>query len=350
MNLLKLLIYNLCLYFINCLDEKLCHIIERLNNKTDIYCKVEYGSYVKIQKDNKNLEYLLSETKPSNNRDVLKIMEYNIDKSGYGGDSPYEKGAQEIIERIYNYTKKEDIDIIVLIEVARDCILFGNYINTAKQLAEKLDFDFVFNPEFYIPDQSNENSQCLIGNVILSKFKIKKYESLIFDSQCCNYENQIGKRNAISIEIEINNKNYKIYGTHLESGQSSFRSFFESMIIRDKQLNEISKNILLETKNSEKNFEEYFIIGDFNNPIPLMKSPFNPFNKLKRFFDSHGSIWFFNRRSCPFDKILDKFFLANLDYIYSFNKNKFYDSKILNEEYFYGFSDHSPIVTNYRLK
>lgn len=340
---------------------KLCEVVEDTNKKPiDIKCQIEHGNQIgsnqaglkfleKAEISNKETENRVLETTQQAQK-YLKIFNYNIDKSGYGGDSPLEKGAVEIVTRITTFVKKEDIDLLILVEVARDCIHYGNYINTAEEIAKHLGYEFVFNPEYLIPDQSNEKHQCLIGNAIISKYKIMKYESIIFNSQCCIYPDQLGKRNAVAIEINVNNKNYKFFGTHLESGQNTVSSFFESLKVRYNQLSEIDKNITSEIKKNKNYFSEFFIAGDFNNPLPLMKNPFCPFAKLYKYHDSHSVISFRKRTTCPFEKKLSQMNLATLDYIYSYYHDYFSNSKIINDEYFYGYSDHHPIITSYELK
>lgn len=353
--ILTLIIIALKAGFITSQNNKLCEVIENVDKTPkSINCIVENKSFISNYdtfsiKSNESAQKEFLNSLKSLNADTLKIFEYNLDKSGYGGDSPLEKGAEELINRISSFAEKENIDILILVEIARDCISYGNNINTAAEISKRLGYEFVFNPEFYIPNQSDSKHQCLIGNAILSKYPIIKYDSIVFENQCCNYSDQIGKRNSIVIDINVKNKNYKIFGLHLESGKSSFKSFFEALKIRYGQLHEIDRNIKADIKKDKNYYEEFFVGGDFNNPLLLMKSPFCPFATLLNYFDAHDNLPYFSRNTCPFDKPLAKLNFANLDYIYSYKRNKFENSKILKDDMFYGYSDHFPIITNYRL-
>jgi endonuclease/exonuclease/phosphatase family metal-dependent hydrolase len=311
-------------------NENLCNI----SDLNDIKCKLEY--YRLFEEANFYL-----------NQNYLKILEYNIDKSGYGGDSPFEKGYKPIINYLEKLHNQENFDIIILIEVARNCFYQNEPINTTQKIAEKLKMNFVYGVEYYIPNYSTKETQCTIGNAILSRHKLTNFNQLVFKSQCCSYPNQIGRRLAVQADIFVNNKNFKIYSVHLESGRSdSFKSIYQSFITRHNQSKEIIENILT-TKN---NYEEVFVIGDFNSPLIYLDYSIKSFYKLN-YHDSHKGFFIWNRMTCPFNGVLSKLRLGNLDYIFSKNYDHFIESKIWNHmDEYYGLSDHMPIMTKYLLK
>jgi hypothetical protein len=89
-------------------------------------------------------------------------MEYNIDRNGYGGDSPLEKGMDPIIELITsnksvcseetlitdNGNKVPIPDILIISEIARDCKDYGSNMNGVEYLAKRLNMSYAYVVEF----------------------------------------------------------------------------------------------------------------------------------------------------------------------------------------------------------
>lgn len=308
-------------------NKVLCEVIQE---GKDVKCEIEHGSFIEANS-------------PLPNKTSLKILEFNVDKSGYGGDSPLEKGHVPIMNYLQLLVEQEDIDVIIVSEIARDCPQWGNGVNTVVEIAKLLKASYIYGVEFYLPSQSSSTSQCTMGNGIISRYNLENASQIVFKTQMHAYASQIGNRQSVYGDIQVNNKSFRIYSAHLESGSDGISGVIKAFGVRRDQMKEIVEH----TDQGEKKYE-YIIAGDFNSPlIYLDYSLFDLY--FGGFYDSHRSIWFYKRTTCPFSP-LDKYYLSVLDYIFAKNHKNFENPKIYNEQNeFYGLSDHLPISVTYRL-
>lgn len=343
-------------------DQQIVNAFNYTTNNDDvIICEIEHE------------EKYLTDNSPT---DVLKILEYNIDKNGLNGDGPYEKGFEPIIEALKQFQKSENPDVIILVEVARNCYKFGQN-NLGQLLGEALNMNFFYAVEnlyidnSYITHNKNEsykNSSMddsieqSVGNLILTKRKVLDYDVKYFKNNCCGNKNIYNIKNFINIDVEFyveTNKTkdedivltavpIRITGTHLEAGQSSVLKTIQGAITRKRQISEIVEyNETIKDK-----FYDFIIAGDMNSPF-MSKDPFLwPVYHTYNYFDAFSKIPYFQRNTCPWSST-GKYYFGNLDYIFTMKNDACYDSEILNEKskfnYFYGLSDHHPIYTKYKI-
>ncbi len=181
--------------------KNLCNL-----KKNETLCEVEYGSY------------LTNQTK--RNSSYLNILEYNIDKNGY--EDSFEKGYKAQMDQIQKFNEKQPLDVIVLIEVSRDCQKEGNYINYADELSKLLHWNYIYTVEYVLFSNDNER-QCTSGNAILSAFPMTNYGSQFFKHQGYSYHYQkAGGRSFGFADIKVEQANvtkqFHLVTTHLESG------------------------------------------------------------------------------------------------------------------------------------
>lgn len=284
----------------------------------------------------------------------LKILEYNIDKSGNGGDSPNEKGLYPILEYLQFLHAREELDVIVLIEIARDCATWDKSVNSPRVIAQSLRMNYLYGVEFYLPNDSSAYSQCTIGNAIFTKFPLENTDQIIFEAQDNNFDNQIGKRLAVHAYIRLNkDKLIRIYSVHLESGGSSLKSTFNGFIVRHSQSQELidhiklAENTAVKTHQNQNKYSDFIVAGDLISPLIYYDYSISNLYK-SNFNDAFYHLSFFSRVTCPFNGLLSRLRLSSLDYIFSRYNLNFENSQIYNEEdKFYGLSDHLPISTLY---
>lgn len=301
----------------------------------DIECQIEEGDY----------RFL---TKPI--PDNLTIIEYNIDRNAYGGDSPYEQGLYNIISLMNGSNSPLPLpDVLIMSELARDCKEFGNYMNGPEEVAKQLGMYYGYVVE-YVEINNETEHQCTIGNGLFSKYPIYNIDQLRFKHQCCKFNGRMGGRIAIYGDlINSDNQTITIYSTHLESGQGDVIDIADSLIVRIEQIREIIEN----TQNIKKESDYWVISGDFNAPFGDLDSV-NIELMLFGFQDSHASLSYFDRNTCPFDT-LSQYDIFVFDYIWGNGKKAFsFENPIIcNLEYSkncYGASDHSPIMATLKLK
>ena len=276
---------------------------------------------------------------PSN----LTIIEYNIDRNAFGGDSPYEMGLYNIISLMNGSNSSLPTpDVLIMSELARECKDYGEFMNGPKELAEMLGFYYAFAVE-YISVDNQTGHQCTIGNALFSKYEIVNIEQLRFDHQCCKFPDRWGGRITVIGDILLENeRTVSFYSTHLESGQSDVVDVVESMVVRVEQINELINHVNTNRVNSNN----AIISGDFNAPFGDLDSV-NIKLELNGYQDSHESLDYFDRNTCPFDG-LSQYDIFIFDYIWVTGDNfNFYDPIICNLDYSkacYGASDHSPIM------
>lgn len=272
----------------------------------------------------------------SNNDQQLRILHWNIDKSGYGGDSPLEKGHLVLNEVLLPFIKENNINIISLNESANDCKNRGNYINYAKSLAEILDFNYLFKSDI-INGPDSDGHQCNDGNGLLysKSLNVLKSQSIVFTNQCCWSEN----RNFLVISVKLDGKNVTIISTHLEAGKS-VSDFLLASVTRDKQAEEI-----VNLCHSENNYD-CVVMGDMNFPFKSLPFNIKPFSTFK---DSMKDFSIFERNTCPWSST-GKYGFGGLDYVLSQKNDHFEKTKIMGKDTpFYGLSDHHAVFTIYNL-
>lgn len=337
----------------------------------------------------------------------LKIVEYNIDINGYGLDSEFEIGHEAIINALYQFKQKEEPDVIVIIEAARNCA-FAGAVNFGEVLSKKLEMNFYYSVEslYYRNkkygvhieslrnmeyDDNNANStketgnmykfnkelECTIGNLVLTNKKVTRSVAQYYlNDNCCDTKERFNIKNSLNLDFEIeiisnytnstanndvisdiNNdaeitipsvvkEKIRISSTHLEAGKSDLKRVFQSAVVRERQLNQIAK----EHNKVKDEFKEIFIVGDLNSPLIYFDLSLYSIYYHYNYQDAFSSHSYFSRNTCPFAKTA-KFGFANLDYIFSLKENNFVESVILDEEseysYFYGIADHHPIYIKY---
>ena len=298
-----------------------------------VNCEIEIGDFTQP-----SLEI------PSN----LTIIEYNIDRNAFGGDSPYELGLTNIISLMNGNNSALPLpDILIMSELARDCKEYGNFSDGPKELAEKLGFYYAFVVE-YIEVDNETDHQCTIGNALFSKYPLQNIGQLRFISQCCKFPNRWGGRIAVYGDLLLRNqRTITFYSTHLESGQGDAIDIVESLIIRVEQI----KEIISHTATYKSKSNNLLISGDFNAPFGDLDTV-NIQLQLNGFQDSHESLDYFDRDTCPFDT-LSQYDIFIFDYIWVRGENfNFFNPIICNLEYnskCYGASDHSPIMVTLSL-
>lgn len=84
-------------------------------------------------------------------------------------------------------------------------------------------------------------NECSIGNALLSKYPLKNLQQLTFTSQCCRYGGRWGGRSAVKAKVEVGGKEVEVCSTHLESGQSDFKSVINGTYVRERQAAEVRR-------------------------------------------------------------------------------------------------------------
>jgi hypothetical protein len=224
----------------------------------------------------------------------LNIVEYNIDRNGYGGDGSAENGLQPIIDLLQNSSLVPSGDIFLMSEVARGCPSWGGVdFSGAQEIAKAMNLNYYYAVEYVDIDQSDETNECSIGNAILSKYVISNITQLRFESQCCRYGGRYGGRIDLIGTIDpcgageialgrgefsaqfstINNNNNNkgtsiatatttsagagagglrihVHSTHLESGQSNLEMVLQSIAVREQQAGEMTAVTFADTGSS----------------------------------------------------------------------------------------------------
>lgn len=168
---------------------------------------------------------------PSKSKNSLRIMTFNVRMWTNIYDQP---NFNQIVKNI----KELNPDLLILQEVT-DWEKTSTYFN-------QLGYDQIGiscitkNPSF--------------GSAILAKnCLVKNHFSSIFSNQ----SDSSRELSFVRLDLEVNNKNISVYGTHLEVDDLKNKKSLE--IIREKQLEEIFKNI------RTLNHSNIIIAGDFNS-------------------------------------------------------------------------------------
>eukprot|EP00455_Lapot_gusevi_P016802 TRINITY_DN1876_c0_g1_i7.p1 TRINITY_DN1876_c0_g1~~TRINITY_DN1876_c0_g1_i7.p1 ORF type:complete len:254 (-),score=-24.26 TRINITY_DN1876_c0_g1_i7:139-900(-) len=228
----------------------------------------------------------------------------------------------------------QQIDVLLLQEVARGCSQYEAGVNGAEVIARALQMYWVYFPE-YILDQ-NDTPECSSGNAILSRFPLHNVSGLVFEKQCCRYDGRIGGRSAVHAQIQVAANHFlNIWSTHLESGTSSFSGITQALYTRALQVAELGKT----ARSIPAQFQ--VIGGDFNAPLraadpTLMALSYYGFVDAHRYLSSSDRVTTDNKLS-HFDVGL-----GTLDYLTSVG-DVLRNASICNKMQCYGASDHYPI-------
>lgn len=231
----------------NVTDSLFSTIISHENEDYNLTCRLESG-----------ISYAYDET-PT---DKLKIFEYNIDKNGYWMDSPLEKGHIELQKAILNFYNQEKPDILVFIEVARDCLEYGN-INMGEYLGSLLNMNYYYAPEnIYFNNEaeyknqtflesyiknlnlshlnpnnvdkrnlrkrnnkiliSDNEKECSVGTLVLTNRKIVNKKINFYEENCCSKSYYFNAKSFIELDIEVSsNSTNKLKHIETDLNQNS---------------------------------------------------------------------------------------------------------------------------------
>lgn len=299
----------------------------------DMRCKILYGVYNNSKISSQNLS-------------KIKIVNANLDRNG-GIDSTI-LHFNGILDKLsaQNFLFSE-ADIIIITEIARDCEIYGEYVDGPKELAQRLNLNYAYVVEYVENYKEGDSHQCTIGNAILSRFPFKNLNQIYFKSQCCKHNLRWGGRIALEVDIPINNQTMTIYSTHLESGQNNVFSVIDGSLVRFWQINELLGHI-----NENKTKTDYLIVaGDLNSPLEIFDFVNWPLY-WNGFSDAHSSYSFFKRATCPLGS-LSSYGLFIFDYIWIKGNNLEYENSLIcNENYdekCMGISDHYPISVDVKI-
>lgn len=251
----------------------------------------------------------------------LKIISYNINNNGKGGDGWRNFGLQPIIEICKDY------DIVLLQEVIIVKNLDNKIIEDGfVELREGLNMY----GEYFIEqtDIKYNNKLFTVGNAIYSKYPIQKSTLLKFNKQTKS------ERNAGFILIG----NILITNVHLSSGISSMRTRW----IQTQEILNYSNKL-----KKEWGYVCHIIGGDFNAPlsIPYIGSiPSTMF--FHGYYDTHINIPFHKRKTIEPAKYKS---LCVYDYFYTNSKTNVIEYGECNSSNYRGWSDHLPIWINIQL-
>lgn len=271
----------------------------------------------------------------------FQIVNFNMDRNG---------GIFKTKNNFYNILNQfskidfllSSADVLILTELARDCKIYGEYVDGPIEIAKKMNLSFGYVVEYVENYKEGDVHQCTIGNGIFSKYPLRNFEQIRLFYQCCKYDGRSGGRIALISDLPVNGKILTIYSTHLESGQNNIFSTFHSVFIRVQQINEIIKHT-----NKQKINSDYILIGgDLNAPLGMFDVVSLPLI-LDSFKDSHFSLNFLDRTTCPL-KYMSRYGLFIFDYIWAKGDLNFENSIICNEFYdirCVKISDHYPIST-----
>jgi endonuclease/exonuclease/phosphatase family metal-dependent hydrolase len=215
-------------------------------------CAVEHGSY--------------ATTSQNIDMSLINIVEYNIDRNGFGGDGSKESGLDSIIDLLTNQSLVPFAHMFVMSEVARGCKNYGGVdFSGAREIAESMSLNYYYAVEYVDIDQSTAEDECSMGNAILSRFEIRDVAQLRFESQCCRYGGRYGGRidliGDIIVPFPSDSKRLHIHSAHLESGQANPQMVMESLVVREQQAAEMAAATYATSGH-------VIIGGDLNSPLP----------------------------------------------------------------------------------
>lgn len=245
---------------------------------------------------------------------LIKLLQWNI-------------WYKENYQHILNFLKRINADIICLEEVTTTS-LFNDDIDIPEVLAKGLNYNYYYKEaQHWVLDEDRRN----MGNIILSKFEIKKIHSQflrekIIDVAGKDFEGRV----YIEAGLLINDKELTVGSTHL-----SYFQFFE---IED---GKIEVENLLEILRTKK--ERFIFAADLNSsPESFLVS-----NLLKHFVNAGPDLEINTWTTKPFKK---GSFVANdlnwrLDYIFVTPDIEIKKAKVIHTE----FSDHLPVLVEFEM-
>lgn len=216
--------------------ENLCN---RIPGKKHLNCVPEI-------KNQQNLQPL------QNNQ--LTFLEWNVDRNGYGGDGYREEGIEKIISVLHNQVPQADVYFFS--ELTRGCKQWGNGMNGLQEIANSYNYSWTYFVEFVEENTFNKNYECSIGNGIMSRFPLNDVQGYEYSTQCCYYGNRLRGRSYVKAVINVQDKEYTLYSTHLESGIDKNDELRAEWTRRD-QMKELFSDMP----------ENAIFSGDFNDPF-----------------------------------------------------------------------------------
>lgn len=244
------------------------------------------------------------------NKNNLKIVSYNID----GLFAHYiHLNYINISKYIRNLLLEEKVDVICLQEVWELSIL-----NMIKKNINDLDLYYA-QPPTNLKYCVGEHS----GLLVISKYPIIYQDYLKYDQ--LNFTCSMTNKGLQHIKIYINNLEYDIINTHLQSSFNKCGLMYQNTA--ELQLNQILNYI------NENNIEKCIILGDLNLHTPFIKDILKKNDKLSIKYDYDNLVTF------PEDNDGEQ-----LDYFLDYNNimsNKIINYSVKNNIYY---SDHFPIM------
>src|ERR1700687_263504 len=176
--------------------------------------------------------------------DSIKVVDWNIDRGLKLG------GTIEFLARA-------KADIILLQEVDLNCRR-THHVNVAREIAQKLEMNYVFGREFQELTQGSKTSPAYHGQATLSRWPLSKSRILRFQKQSNfwrprwflpevePFQERIGGRRALVCETAIAGKRLVTYNLHLESkGDDALRYSQIEETLEDARRYEISTPMVL---------------------------------------------------------------------------------------------------------
>ena len=215
--------------------------------------------------------------------DSVRVVSWNIDRGlKLGGAIEFLAGAKA--------------DIILLQEVDVNCRR-TRHVNVAREIAQKLEMNYVFGREFQELTQGSKTSPAYHGQATLSRWPLSNGRIIRFQRQSHfwrphwflpevpPFQERLGGRLALVSDANIAGKTIVTYNAHLESrGDDQLRCF---------QLEEVLEDSKRHTSNTA-----VLLTGDFNMDVSrdlrLVQSPAPSFRTHSRTTTSQrhlGHFW-----------------------------------------------------------
>ena len=283
----------------------------------------------------------------------LTVVEYNIDRNGRGGDGSKESGLSPIISLLQS-TVLPDFDVLLLSEVARGCDNWaptaGDMRSGAAAIAETFPgFYSAYSVEYVNVDSASSIGECTIGNAIVSRYPLEDVSTFTFPDQCCRYGGRWGGRSAVCATLAstlLAEPQPLICSTHLESGQSDFKSVMEGVSTRAKQASVLSSKL---SSLAFSHDQLLLLGGDMNAPLRKV-DPTRLAFEWGGFHDTLDGLDWEYRATAP-EEAGGKVAIS-LDMIYANRKIKDFvlDAGVCeDQDACFGISDHVPIYTTVLL-
>lgn len=232
----------------------------------------------------------------------MKVMSYNI-QHGEGLDGVLS------LSRIAKNILNSDASIIGIQEIDKFFGERSDYKDQAKQLAEKMQFNYTYGTNINLPPSNGYAENRQYGTAIFSRYPILESEN----TQLTSYGKE--PRGLLKAKIDVEGVHVNIYNTHLGLDKKS----------KTKQIQEI-----IEITSKDKG--PYVLMGDFNaeprsEELCLLKNE----TELNDVFESISDA----------NTYLSLEPTQRIDYIFVSSQIKYKNSKVLQVNG----SDHLPIVS-----